>query len=268
MNFWQSFIPSPILFDFGFLTIRWYGFFFAASFVAGYFVGLKLWQKSGGQIKDFDKLFFWTLVWGIVGARVLDVFIFEWEYFRNNLVDLFKIWEGGMSIHGGLIAGAIILWYFSKKFSVKYLILLDILAPAVAIGQAIGRWGNYFNQELFGKPTDLPWGIYIESARRPVEYVQAELFQPVFLYESLALVIIFFVLWWLYKKNKPAGYVVGSYLLLASVLRFSLEFIRVDQQLLIYGVRSGLVIATVFFAVGGYLLFKIKQPTSSLEQSN
>ncbi len=266
MNFIQTFSPSPILLELGPLTIRWYGLFLALSFVVGYIVASKLWKRAGRDSKELDKLFFWLLIWGVVGARVLDVFLFEWNYFQNNLGDIFKIWEGGLSIHGGLIAGFIVLFFYAKKHQIKLLSLLDIFAPAVALGQAVGRWGNYFNQEIFGTPTNLPWGIHIEPLNRPAGYLQYELFHPVFLYESIGLLILFWLLIrWSRRKIFP-GRVFVYYLLGAGVLRFALEFIRVDTQLLVFGFRSGMLIATVMIILGIIVIFNTKQSKGSLEQ--
>ncbi len=258
MFFSQTFIPSPVIFNLGPITIHWYGLLLALGILAGFLVAYKLWLKSERQPKNFEWLCFGLVVFGFIGARLLDVFLFEWELFKDNLVLILQIWQGGLAIHGALLAGLVVLWWYAKKHQDSLWQLLDIFAPSLALGQAIGRWGNYFNQELFGFPTNLPWGIFIQPEFRPVEYILAEQFHPVFLYEFLALLVIFIILWQMIKKPYLSGTVFLLYLLLASLVRFVLEFIRVDEQLLIWGMRAGLLISILLIIIASFYLIKRK----------
>lgn len=265
--FFQTFSPSPIFLQFGPLIIRWYGLFFAVAIIVGYLVSRRLWKNNGRGGQEFDQLVFWLIIFGIIGARLLDVLVFELDYFKDHLFDIGKIWQGGLSIQGGLIFGFLVLVYYARKFKDQLGGLLDIFAPAVAIGQAIGRWGNYFNQELFGRPSDLPWGIYIAPSYRPEVFLLNNYFHPVFLYESLGLILTFWLLWKLYKKNYQAGVVFLVYLMMSSILRWSLEFIRIDEQLILFGLRSGMVIALMLVLVSIIGLAKISK-SQNLEVKN
>ncbi|PIP75656.1 prolipoprotein diacylglyceryl transferase, partial [Candidatus Kuenenbacteria bacterium CG22_combo_CG10-13_8_21_14_all_39_9] len=167
-------------------------------------------------------------------------------YYQQNPVDIFKIWQGGLAIHGALIAGILVIYFFKK---INRLLLLDIFAPLVALGLALGRWGNYFNQELYGRPTDLPWGIPINLFNRLPDYQSFEFFQPIFLYESLWCLLLFGLLIYFHNlrfRKSPVQksivtllhcYIVKNYgaiffifLILYSLERFLIGFLRVDPQ--------------------------------------
>ncbi|MFA4936946.1 MAG: prolipoprotein diacylglyceryl transferase [Patescibacteria group bacterium] len=256
MNFWQIFSPSAILVDWGIIKIHWYGLLVVLGIIAGYLVAYGLWKASGREPKKFESLVWWLVIFGLIGARVVDVFIFEWDFFKDNWWSILWVWQGGLAIHGALLAGVLVIWRYVKKYQDNLWQLLDIFAPAVVLGQAIGRWGNYFNQELFGLPTKLPWGIYIKSEFRPTEYILTEQFHPVFLYESLALFVVFWILLKIYKKTYQPGTVFLIYLLLAGITRFILEFIRLDEQVLVLGVRSGMLIASIIMLISIILLLQ------------
>ncbi|MFH1112183.1 MAG: prolipoprotein diacylglyceryl transferase [Patescibacteria group bacterium] len=254
MSFLQTFSPSPILFQLGPLALHWYGLLVALGILAGYLIAYKLWLKSGRQAKNLEQISLWLIIVGFIGARLFDVFIFEWELFKHQLDLVWQIWQGGLAIHGALFGGLIVILWYAKKHHDSLWQILDIFAPSLALGQAIGRWGNYFNQELFGLPTNLPWGIYILPENRPDQYILSEYFHPVFLYESLVLLIIFWVLLKIYKKAYQPGTVFLIYLLLAGITRFILEFIRLDDQLIIFGLRSGMAIALMTLVISVALL--------------
>jgi len=242
INFLHTFNPQPILFSFGPINIYWYGLFMVLGILAALAITIKI--AAAYQIKKdiiFD-LAFWLILFGLIGARVYDVFL-EYQYYINHPSDVFKIWQGGLAIHGAILAGIITLWIFTKKQKINFWLFASIITPGLALGQAIGRWGNYFNQELFGLPTALPWGIPIAVYNRPTDLVTSQYFHPTFLYESLGSLLVFAILifiHWLIIKNcnqKQAATKICSsapvltvlcYAFLYSVLRFSLEFIRID----------------------------------------
>ena len=181
-------------------------------------------------------LSFWLILAGVLGARIYYV-VLEWGYYKDNWIDVFKIWQGGLAIHGGIIFGLLALWLFARRQKQDFWLLASVIVPALALGQAIGRWGNYFNQELFGLPTILPWGIPIAEINRTAEYLQHDFFHPTFLYESIGSLILFGFFWLAHdlavkEKNNQAlnqKAIALSYLVFYSVLRFVLEEFRIDD---------------------------------------
>lgn len=187
----------------------------------------------------------WVLVAGIIGARLWHVAFpqpsmmvhnaatgaLENPYFAGGTVrilDIISIWKGGLGIPGAVIGGAIALYFFSRKYHLNFTTWLDIASPSVALGQAIGRWGNYFNQELYGKPTTLPWGIHIDNAPG---FPAGTRFHPLFLYESLWNLANMALLLWLmrrYPERLKPGDIFLVYLIVYPIGRFLLEFLRVD----------------------------------------
>lgn len=259
LNFFHSYLPSPVIVEWGPWQLHWYGALVGLAALIGYWLVRRQWLKSGRKLIEFDKLFGWLLLAGLVGARLLDVFLFEWWYFQNHLVDILYFWQGGLSWHGGLLGGAVVLGVYYHKTLADLLSVADIFAPALAVGQAIGRWGNYFNQELFGLPTDLPWGIPIARTWRPWAYVDQVYFQPVFLYESVALLFLALGLWYLRRQQLKPGSLFVCYLLGTGIIRFGLEFIRLDEQSLVLGLRSGLLMAAVIILAGIGLWLAIRR---------
>lgn len=211
-----------------------------------------------------DTLFdlaFWLIINGLIGARLYDVFL-QFSYYLENPLDVFKIWQGGLAIHGGIIAGLITIYFFAKKHKIYFWKLCALLVPGLSLAQAIGRWGNYFNQEIFGLPTNLSWGIPIDLINRPLNYISSDFFHPTFLYESFGSLLIFFILSavtiYLIKKSKLNNYsfilISAIYLLLYSVLRFSLEFIRIDEAPNFIGMRWPQFISLIIIFISIRLL--------------
>lgn len=256
VGFLHSYEPSSIIFQVGPVTLHWYGLLLAVGILTAYILTRVIWLHSGKAIKELDELLFWLVLVGLVGARVVDIFFYEWWYFKDHLWEIFYIWQGGLAWHGGLLGGTLFLWWWSRQKKYSLIELLDIFAPGLALGQAIGRWGNYFNQELFGLPTNLPWGIPISATNRPVDFVGNIHFHPTFLYESLALCLVALVLWYLAKKLWPQGSLFSLYLICTGIIRFLLEFIRVDEQNTLFSLRAGLWISLISVLIGGYLWLK------------
>jgi phosphatidylglycerol---prolipoprotein diacylglyceryl transferase len=261
-NFLHNFEPSPLIISLGPINVYWYGLFVVLGTMAGLTVALKLAKKFNLSQETIFDLSFWLIIWGLVGARLYHVFL-EWDYYGAHPLNILKIWQGGLAIHGGIIASLLVIVFYAWKNKINFWVLAGPLAPALAIGQAIGRWGNYFNQELFGKPTDLLWGIPIDLINRPHFYLSDKYFHPTFLYESLGDLLIFGILLWLIfglaakkeDKTGPAKIVLLAYLIFYSVLRFSLEFLRTDRTAYLFGWRWPQIASLLIFVVAAALLF-------------
>ncbi|PKL72397.1 prolipoprotein diacylglyceryl transferase [Candidatus Kuenenbacteria bacterium HGW-Kuenenbacteria-1] len=257
-NFLHNYHPKAILFYLGMLNIYWYGL----GYVAGIFGGILIILKLNNKIEKIIlwDLFFWLIIFGLLGARFYYV-ILNFEYYWQNPLDIFKIWQGGMAIYGAIIAGLITLFFYCRRCKLNFWFLCDIFAFALVFGQMIGRWGNYFNQELYGLPTNLAWGIPIDLKNRIVGYENFDFFHPTFLYESLGCLIILLILFFLYKKI-PRIYGTGNifliYLILYSTLRFILEFLRIDSTLIILGIRWSQILSIILILISVRFLYRKK----------
>ncbi|MBI5076857.1 prolipoprotein diacylglyceryl transferase [Candidatus Falkowbacteria bacterium] len=258
----HSFHPSPILFKFGPASIHWYGFLMVVGGLLGYFVVLRLARHYQLEKRFFSDLFLYFIVGAVIGARIYYV-IYAWEFYKNNLLDVVKIWEGGLAIHGIMIGGFFVVFFYCRLKKQNVWLIFDLAATGLAAAQFVGRVGNYFNQEIFGLPTNLAWGIPIDFVNRPAKFSSFEFFHPTFLYESLGNLLIFAVLllihrWRIKKSIWSAGNIFAIYLILYSLLRFGLEFLRTDYSPLIFGVRWAQVFSVaIIIAASGWLLKSI-----------
>ncbi len=182
-------IPSPAdgVWNLGPVPIRGYALCIIAGIVFAIWLGERRWVARGGLPGEVSDLAIWAVPFGLIGGRLYHV-ITDWElYFgegRNPVTALY-VWRGGLGIWGAIAFGVLGLWIGARLRGIKILPLIDALAPGVLVAQAIGRWGNWFNQELYGRPTDLPWGLEIDVAHRPAQYLDVATFHPAFLYECL-----------------------------------------------------------------------------------
>ncbi len=267
INFFHTFNPNPVLISFGPIHVYWYGFFIVLGALAAIAVALKISSYYGVKKEAIIDLAFWLVLGGIIGARIYHVLL-EFPFYLKYPLDIFKVWQGGLAIHGAIIAGLLIIWIFAKKRSLDFWLLAAIIAPGLALAQAIGRWGNYFNGELFGKPTGLSWGIPIDIMKRPLEYISSDFFHPTFLYESIGNFLIFLILIsfhiWIIKKGKFKNsfyfLLFTFYLVMYSILRFCLEFIRIDETPVFLNLRfpqiASLIIVLLTFAL---LIYRIRK---------
>jgi len=262
MFYWlHNFYPQSVLFKLGPITIHWYGLFIVLGIISALVVILYLAKRFKIDSEKIWDLSFYLVLFGIIGARIYEIFL-EFPYYSTHLWQIVKIWEGGLAIHGAIIAGIITVFVFIKKNKMAFWPLTAIITPGLALGQAIGRFGNWFNQELFGLPTNLPWGIPIAIENRPLEFISNQFFQPTFLYESLgsfAIAIFLFIL--LYKQknylaNKLAMRITAIYLALYSILRFSLEFIRIDSAPVFLGLRWPQVMSLIILVIASIIYKK------------
>lgn len=242
--FWHNFYPNPIILSLGPIHLYWYGLCLVAGMIAGLLVALCLAPSYGIQKEKVVGFAFWLIIGGLIGARLYDVFL-NWAYYQARPLDILKIWQGGLAIHGAIIAGLIVVWIFARYLRVGFWRLAALAVPGLALGQAIGRWGNYFNQELFGRPTSWPWGLAISPSQRPLAYADNIYFHPTFLYESLLCLLIFVcLLFWQKRAAKKEAinkrFFIWStlgYVISYSVVRFLLEFIKIDEAPYLWGLR-------------------------------
>lgn len=236
-------IPSPGqgVWYLGPVPLRAYALFILLGVFVAVWIGGRRFVARGGARGQVADVAMWAVPFGIVGARLYHV-ITDWTtYFGpggSGFVAALKIWQGGLGIWGAVAGGALGAWIACRRAGLLLPPLADAVAPAVAIAQAIGRWGNYFNQELFGRPTDVPWGLQIDVAHRPLEYLGVETFHPTFLYESLWCLAVAAVVWWLDDRlNLGHGRAFAAYVALYCLGRLGVEMMRVDDATHILGLR-------------------------------
>jgi prolipoprotein diacylglyceryl transferase len=186
-------------------------------------------SRGVGTIDDFSSIAMWAVPAGVIGGRVYHV-ITDYELFRGQWLDALKIWEGGLGIWGGVTLGVLVGAWRARVRGLNALAIVSCAVPAIAVAQAIGRWGNWWNQELFGSPTTLPWGLDISDYLTVKNgYSVDTLFHPTFLYESLGCLALAFVLIALEKRLQPApGRILAWYVMGYSALRFGIEGLRID----------------------------------------
>lgn len=237
---------DPVAFELGPISVRWYGILIATAFIIGIYGSGRLVRKAGMDEDDFYSMVLWVVLFSIIGARLYYV-LFEWGYYSQHPEDILAIWKGGLAIHGGLIAGALTLFAGCRYYGMAFWRLADIISPFVILGQAIGRWGNYFNQEAYGyevDPAEVPTAMFIDGAWR----------HPTFLYESIWNAIGFVALSLLYRSGKAREGEVGlSYIMYYSAGRFFIEGFRTDS-LMIGSLRTAQVMSLVLFIGAGLLI--------------
>ena len=227
------FIPSPPIssISLGPVTVRFYALCLIAGIIAAWWLGLRRWRERGGSQETFETAMLWAIPIGIIGARVYHVLTHLGDYFApgiNPWTALF-IWEGGIAIYGAIGAGAAAAWVVCRLKRASFAALADSLAPGIALGQAIGRLGNWFNQELYGWPTDLPWGLEIDPQHRLPGLEQYATFHPTFLYEMLWNLLVVGILLWADRRFRLGhGKVFALYVALYGFGRFFTEGIRTD----------------------------------------
>ncbi len=222
--------PGAIALEIGPITIRWYGILMATAILVGFWLAHRRALEEGLPADELVRVAQWSVVAGLCGARLYEV-AFNWDYYGRFPWKIIAVWEGGLAMHGGLIAGPLVGLLLARRWGVPIRRGLDVVAPSMVLGQAIGRWGNFFNEEAFGRPTDLPWKLYISPLHRPPEFRDAQFFHPTFLYESLWDALVFALLvWWVRPRvGRHPGAVFFSYVGLYSVGRFFIEALRLDS---------------------------------------
>jgi prolipoprotein diacylglyceryl transferase len=261
----EKLIPSPSLssFSVGPLTIHFYALCIITGIAAAIWIGRKRYANLGGNPDDVSEVAIWAVPFGIIGGRIYHVITSPAQYFgtNGNPVDALKIWEGGLGIWGAISLGAVgaYLYFRTHKTTLNFRQLLDSLAPGVVVAQAIGRIGNYFNQEVFGKPTELSWGLEIDPLNRPEGFESYATFHPTFLYELLWCLVVAVLLiklpGFLKQITSKQGDIFALYILGYTLGRVWIESLRIDEANLILGLRLNIWVSLiVLIAASAYLI--------------
>jgi phosphatidylglycerol---prolipoprotein diacylglyceryl transferase len=257
---------SPNIFEVGPITLSYHGLLIALGIAVGtWLTGRELARRGYDGALALGALFF-VVPLGVVGGRLYHVATEYHRYTRNSYPKVLETYDGGLGIYGAVAGGFLGLLLFSWYRGINALTFADAAAPGLALGQAIGRWGNYFNQELFGQPSDLPWAIRIVPLHRPTEFADATAFHPTFLYEALWDVLVCLVLLWVasrFSGRLKAGDVFMLYVVLYSVGRFLVETLRVDPAFMIGESIRGNLLVSGALTIGFSLLLLVRHSRSS-----
>jgi len=253
---------DPVAFRIGTFVVYWYGIFITTGVLTGALLVSYEARRLGLDPEHVWSALVYVLPLGIIGARLYHVLtpspsMGDPFYYFHHPMEIFAIRRGGLGIYGAILGGVLGVLLYAKRNGLDPWLWLDIGVPGLALGQAIGRWGNFFNQELYGRPTDLPWGIYISPEHRLPGYTQYERFHPTFLYESLwnlGTAILLFYLLRHHREKLLRGEIAGLYVIFYSVGRILMEMVRLDSPTL-WGCPIAQVVATVLIVVVGAILF-------------
>jgi phosphatidylglycerol:prolipoprotein diacylglycerol transferase len=225
--------PGPVAIPLGPFGIRWYGILMAAAMAVGLWLAYRDARRRGVDPDSLLRTAELALFGGLVGARLYYV-AFNWDYYGPAPWKILAVWEGGLAIHGGLLGGLLVGGGYARWRRLPVARYLDIVAPSLALGQGIGRWGNFFNEEAFGTPTALPWKLYISPPHRPLVYAREEYFHPTFLYESLWDLVLFGLLVGVFRDRvaRAPSCLFWIYVGLYSAGRFFVEGLRIDSLML------------------------------------
>jgi phosphatidylglycerol:prolipoprotein diacylglycerol transferase len=247
---------DPVIIEIGPLTIRWYGMMYLLGFVAGYFVIRSELKRRGGPVSvdQAEDMLFYIIVGLLVGARLGYILIYNLPLYASSPLQALAFWKGGMSFHGGLVGVIIAGYIFARKNRAQFLELADIGALAAPIGLMLGRIGNFINGELYGRVTDLPWGVIFPAggpeARHPSQLYESALEGP----------ILFIILWRLRKRTTRNGQVLAAFLIGYGIIRFMIEFVRApDPQIgfILNYFTMGQILCLVMILTGAFLLVHV-----------
>ena len=238
------------------LNITYYSMCILLGVIVAYIIIRKLSKKHNINSKYIDDIIFYGLLCGIVGARVYYV-LFNLDYYLNNLSEIVKVWHGGLAIHGGILAGALFVWLYSRKKKLNFIELTDIILPGVIIAQAIGRWGNFFNQEAYGMMVSrgLLEKLLIPDFVIKGMFIQGNYYLPTFYIESLFCIFGFIIIMIISKKTKKIGIPTSFYLIWYGVLRFIIEIFRTDS-LMLFNIKIACVVSIISIILGIILIFR------------
>ena len=250
--------PSPVIFDVGPFALRYYGLWIALGIaLATWLTARELKRKGYDSALAVDALFL-VVPLGFIGARLYHV-ITDYELYRRDPIPgIFEVWNGGLGIYGAVVGGFLGVLLFARIRGINPLVLADAIAPGLILAQAAGRWGNYFNQELFGRPSNLPWAIEIAPENRPAGFRDAESFHPTFLYESIWDVLVCLILLFVARRfadRLKNGDILLLYVSLYSLGRFFVETLRIDPAFLIGDFRGNLFVSSILALTFALILF-------------
>jgi prolipoprotein diacylglyceryl transferase len=262
--------PSSNAIHIGDLQLRAYGLMIALGVFAAVWLSQKRCPARNIDPTAIQALALRSVPAGLIGARVYHVMT-DWRSFEGRWLDVLKVWQGGLGIPGGMLAGVVAGVWCARRMGIHTGDLVDVVAPALPLAQAIGRIGNWFNQELFGRPTTLPWAVRIDPEHRPTRYAAEATYQPTFLYEMLwNLALVAFLLWLDRKKVVPRGRLLAVYVIGYGVGRLWVELLRIDPAGHLFGVRVNVWVSMVAIVGGSAALFgptKKSAPESATDES-
>jgi prolipoprotein diacylglyceryl transferase len=267
-------IPSPSqgVWELGPLPLRAYALCIIAGILAAIWLTQKRWVARGGTAEDVLDIAMWAVPFGIVGGRIYHVISSPQAYFGEggDPLQAFAIWEGGLGIWGAIFFGGVGAWIACRRLGIPLPAFGDAVAPGLLVAQAIGRLGNWFNQELFGRPTDLPWGLEIDRANRPSEYLDVATFHPTFLYELLwNLAAAALVIWADRRFRLGHGRAFALYVAAYCAGRLWIELLRIDDANQILGVRLNVVTAVVVGLLAvAYLVWQRGRPREVIDRGD
>lgn len=253
----------------GFLNINIYSIILFFAMMIGIYISTKEAKKLEIDDAFFTDLIFYTIIFGILGARIYFV-IFNFNYYINNPLNVIKIWEGGLAIHGGIIAGLIFICFYCKKNNVSIFKILDILAPSLLLAQAIGRWGNFFNKEAHGPEVDFDFfsNFYIPDFIADGMYINGAYYLPTFLFESFFCLLGFILMMILKNRNKlKLGQITSIYLIIYGTIRIFIEYFRTDS-LMLFSFKMAQIISIIMIVLGLLIYIKSKNHTECKEDLN
>ncbi len=239
--------PNPIFLKFGSINVYFYGLIVVAGILLCMYLIERFSKNRNIEKTHLENLYFYIIIFGIIGARIFSVLFFDFKYYKNDFLEIFKIWHGGIAIQGAIVGGVLAIYFYCKKYKLEFLKYLDVFALVMPLGQAIGRWGNFFNSELYGKISNLPWAIYVQKTGFH--------HHPIFAYEFILNLALFFILLKTFKRSQKSGVVFFSYIMGYGIIRFFMEFLRIDITTEILGIRFSQILAMIFIIGAGYFLF-------------
>lgn len=251
---------NPVFLDLGFITIYWYSIILFIAFFIGGLLAITEAKKKNIDDEFMINLFFYVVVFGLIGARIYYC-LFNIDYYMQNPVSILKIWEGGLAIHGGLIASLLVVILYTKKYKIKTLRVLDILVVSLILGQAIGRWGNFMNGEAHGPLTTLQHlqNLHIPQFIIDGMNIDGAYYMPTFLYESILCFIGFIVLY-VYRKLRytKIGGTTALYLIIYGIIRIIIESFRTDS-LMLFNFKMAQIVSIIMIIAGIILFIKTKK---------
>ncbi|NLH37200.1 MAG: prolipoprotein diacylglyceryl transferase [Thermotogaceae bacterium] len=264
-------IVREYIFRIGNFELKWYSVMIATGILVSYFLARKRLSNYPIKPEDLDEGLFWGIIAGILGARIYYV-AFNWSYYSMYPSEIWKIWHGGLAIHGAIFAVLLTLFIYSKvKGYFKFVHTTDLFTSVLPLGQAIGRWGNFFNYEAYGRPTMVPWKMFVPPEKRMPGFDVDRYFHPTFLYESMwNLGVFIFLFFYVEKRKKSYGETTALYLILYSIGRFWIESLRLDS-LMVGQLRTAQIASLAMIVVGAiwyaYLLGQRKNEKSNGKMS-